>query len=304
MSAPGGEGAPGAAAQADRPASDGGLRRDQPRPAAGAAAAVLRRPDRLFAGYVLDLDGTVYLGDALLPGALEAVTELKRTARVIYMTNKPLELPADYAAKLTRLGLPTAASEVVSSTDALLLYLERRAPNARLFVVGEPPLLHLLERHGYELTEEPSRVEVVVVSFDRTFDYRKLQIAFDAVRAGARIVATNPDAYCPTPDGGLPDCAAMLAAVEACTCAIAEAVVGKPSEHMAAAALHRIGVPPGDALLVGDRLTTDLRMARAAGMTGALTLTGATSLAEALASPERPDYLISGLLDLLPDSST
>lgn len=264
----------------------------------------LRLPDRLFGGYVFDLDGTVYLGDALLPGAGAALAALKRVARVVYMTNKPLELPTDYAAKLTRLGVPTAPDDVVSSTDALLLYLAEHAPGARVFCVAEPVVTNLLAEHGYPRTETAGEIDVVVVSFDRTFDYPKLQIAFDAVRAGARIVATNIDPYCPVPGGGgLPDAAAMLAAVEACTGARAEAVVGKPSVHMASTALARLGVPPADALLVGDRLLTDMRMAREAGMASALVLTGATTLEQVRSAAEQPDFVIDGLGRLLPAAS-
>ena len=260
----------------------------------------LRAPDRLYEGYVFDLDGTVYLGDELLPGAGEALMQLKRCSRVVYLTNKPLEMPADYAAKLTRLGVETSPEEVISSTDALVLYLTKHAPAARLFVMGEPPLVELLSFRGYEIADEAEGVEVVVVSFDRTFNYRKLQVAFDAVRRGARIVATNPDAYCPTPEGGLPDCAAILAAVETSTGASAEAIVGKPSLHMAATMLDRLGVPARDTLLAGDRLNTDVRMANEAGLTSALVLTGATSLDEALRSPDRPDYIVRGLNELIP----
>ena len=253
----------------------------------------MRAPERFFDGYLFDLDGTVYLGDELLPEAKETLGELKARSNVVYLTNKPLETPADYAAKLTRLGVETRPEEVISSTDALLLYLGRHAPEARLFVVGERPLVQLLELAGYDVVREAEGVEVVVVSFDRTFDYRKLQVAFDAVRGGARIVATNPDAYCPTPDGGgLPDCAAMLAAIEASTGAHAEAIVGKPSPHMAAALLERLGVPARDT------------MANEAGMASALILTGATSLEEVLGSPDRPDYVIEHLGDLLPTSGT
>jgi HAD superfamily hydrolase (TIGR01450 family) len=259
----------------------------------------VRAPGRIFEGYVFDLDGTVYLGDKLLPGAKETLGELKRLSRVVYLTNKPLQTPADYAAKLTRLGVETSPEEVVSSTDALLLYLKEHAPEARLFVIGEKPLVGLLRAGGYEVLDHDG-VSVVVVSFDRTFDYRKLKVAFDAVRRGARIVATNPDAYCPTPDGGLPDCAAMLAAVEASTGVRAEAVVGKPSRHMAHAVLDRLGVPARDTLLVGDRLATDIRLANECGMAGALVLTGAATLDEAMSAGDRPEYVIEALGDLLP----
>jgi HAD superfamily hydrolase (TIGR01450 family) len=259
-----------------------------------------RAPAKIFEGYVFDLDGTVYLGDRLLPGAKETLGELKRLSRVVYLTNKPLEMPADYAAKLTRLGVETSPEEVVSSTDALLLYLKEHAPEARLLVMGERPLVGLLRAGGYEVLDRADGVDVVVVSFDRTFDYRKLKVAFDAVRRGARIVATNPDAYCPTPDGGLPDTAAILAAVEVSTGVRAEAVVGKPSRHMVRAVLDRLGVPAPDTLLVGDRLATDIRMANECGMAGALVLTGATTLDEALGSGDRPEYVIENLADLLP----
>lgn len=260
----------------------------------------LRAPDRLYKGYVFDLDGTVYLGDALLPGAGEVLMQLKHRSRVVYLTNKPLQMPADYAAKLTHLGVETSPEEVVSSTDALVLYLAQHAPTARLFVIGEPPLVELLGSIGYEVADKAEDVDVVVVSFDRTFNYHKLQVAFDAVRRGARIIATNPDAYCPTPEGGLPDCAAILAAVEASTGARAEAIVGKPSLHMAATTLDRLGVPARETLLAGDRLTTDVRMANEAGLASALVLTGATSLDEALRSPDQPDYIVGGLAELIP----
>lgn len=260
----------------------------------------LRAPDRLYKGYVFDLDGTVYLGDALLPGAGEVLMQLKHRSRVVYLTNKPLQMPADYAAKLTHLGVETSPEEVVSSTDALVLYLAQHAPTARLFVIGEPPLVELLGSIGYEVADKAEGVDVVVVSFDRTFNYHKLQVAFDAVRRGARIIATNPDAYCPTPEGGLPDCAAILAAVEASTGARAEAIVGKPSLHMAATTLDRLGVPARETLLAGDRLTTDVRMANEAGLASALVLTGATSLDEALRSPDQPDYIVGGLAELIP----
>ena len=139
------------------------------------------------------------------------------------------------------------------------------------------------------------------MAFDRTFSYAKLHAAFRAIREnGAVIVATNPDAYCPTPDGGLPDCAAMLAAIEACTGARAEAVVGKPSRFMAEAVLARLGVPAADVAVVGDRLTTDVVMGQSVGAAGILVLTGATSAAAASENGVKPDHVLDGISQLLP----
>ena len=271
------------------------------------AERILRRPTRRFGGYVFDLDGTLYLGDQLLPGAAETVASIRDGgARVAFLTNKPLETPAAYAFKLTDLGIPAAASEVVSSTDALLRYLERHAPGARILPITEPMLMGMLRDHGFTTldpaTDDPTGTDVVVVSWDRTFDYAKLVAAFRAVRAGARIVATNPDPFCPTPDGDLPDCAAMLAAIEASTGGRAEAIVGKPSPHMAEALLDRLALPPDDTILVGDRLLTDVLMAREAGMVSALVLTGATDRAALDGAAVLPDYVLGGVAEVLPAS--
>ncbi len=154
----------------------------------------MRRPTRRYRGYVFDLDGTVYLGEALLPGARTVLETLRADQRrVVFLSNKPLDTRADYARKLTRLGLPTAEADVINSSWVLTRWLVDQAPGATLFVIGEAPLKDELRLAGFHLCEDPGEIDVVVASFDRAFDYRKLQIAFDAVRAGARLVATNAD---------------------------------------------------------------------------------------------------------------
>jgi NagD protein len=259
---------------------------------------------KVYPGYVFDLDGTVYLGDSLLPRAAETILELRRRgSRVVFVTNKPLETAGDYARKLTRLGLSTERCDVVTSVDALVDYLGREHPSARLLAVAERSTTEELSRAGFTITTEPLEAEVVVVSFDRTFDYGKLNAAFQAVRyGGAAIVATNPDPYCPTPEGGIPDCAAMLAALEACSGARAEAVVGKPSIHMARALLGRLAMAAGDVAVVGDRLLTDIAMARSLGMTGVLVLTGATAADAVAGAPVQPHFVIDSLDELLAES--
>jgi len=252
---------------------------------------------------VFDLDGTVYLGDVLLPNAAETIAAIRRTgSRVVYVTNKPLHTADDYAQKLTHLGVPTTRADVVTSVDALVDYLKREHSRANLLAVAEDSAIRELRRAGFTVTADPRDAQVVVVSFDRTFSYDKLNAAFQAVHyGGAAIVATNPDPYCPTPEGGIPDCAAMLAAVEACTGAQAEAIVGKPSVHMARALLGRLGVIAEDVAVVGDRLLTDITMARSLGMIGVLTLTGATHADSLCDAPVKPDYVIEDLGDLLPE---
>ena len=258
-----------------------------------------RRPPP-FDGYLFDLDGTVYLGGEALPGAVEALARLRaRDARVAFLSNNPTRTREQYVHKLTALGVQAEFGEVINASYALVRWLTREAPGCRVFVVGEAALKRELEDAGFSLSERAGEVDFVVSSFDRTFDYRKLQLAYDAVERGARLVATNPDRYCPVPGGGEPDCAAMTAAIEACTGVQAEAVVGKPSALMAQIALELIGVAPQGSVMVGDRLGTDILMGQRAGMATALTLTGETTRALLAASEVQPDFVIEGLLELI-----
>jgi NagD protein len=255
---------------------------------------------KLYDGYIFDLDGTVYLGDELLPGSGETIARLRdQGKRTVFLSNNPTHTRQTYARKLTKLGLPTPDQDIINSSVVMVDFLQREMPGARLFVIGENPLMMELQQAGFKLTENPSAVDAVIASFDRTFVYRKLQIAFDAIRVGARFFATNGDRYCPVPGGGEPDAAAMIAAVEACTGATVEAVVGKPSMYMVAAILNILNLPPERCLITGDRLETDVLMGINAGMATALTLTGATSMDMARTSNIQPTYVIHGLRDLL-----
>ena len=273
---------------------------DQPSAVSRRPSSVLR-PSSLYDAYIFDLDGTVYLGERLLPTAGETIRRLRELGkRTVFLSNNPTHSRHEYAARLTRLGLPTPPEDIINSSVVMVDFLQRTMPGARLFVVGEPPLCLELETAGFTLVDDASQVDAVIASFDRTFVYRKLQIAFDAIRAGARFFATNADRYCPVPGGGEPDAAAMIAAIEACANTRVEAVVGKPSPYMAEAILAIVGAPPDRCLMTGDRLETDVLMGLRAGMAAALTLTGATTEAM-LAQPDvRPTYVLRQLADLLP----
>ncbi len=267
-------------------------------------ASAVQRADRWYSAYIFDLDGTVFLGDALLPTAGETIGQLRRLGkRTVFLSNNPTKTRQAQAAALTRLGLPTPVDDVLNSAAVMADFLQRRMPGARLYVIGEPPLEQVLRHAGFDLADDAA-VDAVIVSFDRTFVYRKLQIAFDAIRGGARFFATNGDKFCPVPGGGEPDAAALIAAIEACTDVKVEAIVGKPSSYMAEAVLGLLNLPPAECLMTGDRLETDVLMGLDAGMAAALTLTGATSMAQAAASAIRPTYVVSRLAELLPNSNS
>jgi arabinose operon protein AraL len=248
---------------------------------------------------VLDLDGTVYLGERLIPGADRAIARLRRAGRrVIFLSNKPIETRDAYAAKLTRLGIPTAPEDVINSSLVLAAYLAGATPGATVVAIAEPPLIADLERAGIVVADRPERARWVVVSFDRTFDYAKLDLAFRAVRSGAEPIATNPDRTCPIEGGEVPDCAAMIGALEGCTGRRVETVVGKPSPIMARAALDRLGLPADACLMVGDRPETDVRMGATAGMDTALVLTGVTGAGRVPTDRDRPTYVLGSVAEL------
>ena len=258
-------------------------------------------PNRLYDAYIFDLDGTVYLGDHLLPGAQAAIDSLRAAGRKIaFLSNNPTQTRQVYAARLTSLGLSTLPHEIINSSLVMVDFLQKNHPGGHLFVVGEAPLQNELIQAGFQMEEDYRKIEAVIASFDRTFSYRKLQIAFDALRAGAHFYATNADRYCPVPGGGEPDAASVIAAIEACTNRQVEAVVGKPSRYMADAILGLLGMPAAACLITGDRLETDIMMGLQNGMDAALTLTGATSEAELAGSAIQPTYIIRTLMDLVP----
>lgn len=266
---------------------------------------------RLVDAVIFDLDGTVYLGDAALPGAVEGIAALRqRGVRTMFVSNKPLEPRQAYAAKLTRLGIPTPADDVITSAFVLAHYLSEHGRDLRYYVLGEENLRQELRDAGLLIVDElagqdpknvldPEGIDAVVVALDRTLDYRKLNTAYQALRRGARYFATNADDTCPMPGGAIPDAGATLAALHQLVKRSPELVAGKPSPLILRAALERTGVSAQRSIMVGDRLETDLRMGQEAGMLTAVPLTGVSTREDIERLARQPDFVIGGLLDLV-----
>jgi NagD protein len=253
----------------------------------------------MFKGFIFDLDGTVYLSDNLIPGADEVIQLLRESGKkVVFLSNKPLQTREDYASKLTHLGIPAKPEDVINSTMVMTNYLKQNAPQAKLFVVGETPFVEELKKAGFTITDEPKEIEYVVVAFDRTFDYRKLNIAFQAIKLGAHFVATNPDRTCPVEGGEIPDCAGMIAAIEAVTEKKVEVVVGKPSPLIIQVALEVMGLKSEDCILIGDRLETDIKMGRESGIATGIVLTGVTDEKTLKESSIHPDFIFQSIADV------
>ncbi|HEX2907939.1 MAG TPA: HAD-IIA family hydrolase [Phototrophicaceae bacterium] len=262
------------------------------------------------AGFIFDLDGTVYLGDAALPGAVEGIAELRQQGqRTLFVSNKPLEPRAAYARKLTRLGIPATPDDVITSAFVLGYHLARTEPDLKLYVIGEENLLNELREHGLKVVDEfadqdpkeiiqPHGVDAVVVAFDRTLTYRKLNTAYQALRNGARFFATNADKTCPMPDGAIPDAGGTIAALEHMTGRKVELLAGKPSTLITQIALQKLELPADQVMMVGDRLETDIFMGQQAGMQTAVTLTGVSKRDDVAKMAAPPTYIIESLAEL------
>lgn len=240
-----------------------------------------RRPSGRYRAYLFDLDGTIYLGDQLLPGARELIAALRSVdLPVRFLSNNPTKSRAAYVDRLRMLGIEVAPEEIVTSVQAMTTWLLATHPEATVYPISEAPLIEALAEAGIRISDDPAEIDIVIASYDRTFTYQKLQIAFDAIwfEKRAMLVSTNPDRYCPFPGGrGEPDAAGIVAAIEATTGATCQLTTGKPSRLMLEMALKPLGIAAEDCVMVGDRLSTDIAMAQAAGMASALVLTGETT---------------------------
>lgn len=254
----------------------------------------------LTEGYVFDLDGTVYLGERLIPGADRVINGLRdRGCRLAFLSNKPIDQRENYAKKLTKLGIPVSTDQVINSSYAAAQWLSSTAPGCRVYVIGEHVLKRELANAGIVVVDDSYEVDFVVASFDRTFDYRKLYHAMISIKNGARFIATNPDRTCPVEGGELPDCAAVIGAIQGATGIGIEAVMGKPSEVMLKTALEMLELPPEKCTMVGDRLETDIAMGKKAGMLSLLVLTGASTRDDIVRLGITPDYICDGIWQLV-----
>lgn len=261
----------------------------------------------LYDAYVFDLDGTIYLGDDLLPGAARMIEALRARSRAVrFLSNNPTKDTARYVEKLTGLGLEATEDDIAGTVVTMTDWLRKHHPNAVVYPISEQALRDGLAEAGIAMSDDPAEIDIVIASYDRTFTYEKLQIAFDAIwyHRRAILVGTNPDRFCPFPGGrGEPDCAAIVAAIEACTDTKAHRVLGKPDPEIFHAAIRGLDVEPANCIVIGDRLSTDIKLAHNAGAASAVVLTGETKAGDLKSLPvdERPTYVLDRIDRLLPD---
>jgi len=253
-----------------------------------------------FDGFLIDLDGVVWIGRELVPGAAEAVRELRAAGKgIVFVTNNPGKPAAAYVQRLRQADLELGDGDVVTAGEATAaLVAARVATAAAAFVIGAPAFRDAVAEAGLRLVEgEAGReAEAVVVSGHRGFDYEELLTATLALRAGARLFATSRDPTLPMPGGAWPGTGAVLAAVETASGAVAE-VGGKPEPHLFELAVERLAAD-GRVAMVGDRPRSDIEGGRRAGLATILVLSGVTTAEEAERAEPRADHIIDSLESL------
>ena len=243
--------------------------------------------------FMLDLDGTVYLGDQLFPWSLPFLKKIADLGkRYIFVTNNSSQNARYYAEKLNRMGIRVRADQIFTSGEATRYYLEKHSFARRIYLLGTPALEEEFLEAGFALTaDQPA---AVVLGFDRTLTYEKLRRACDLIRRGVPFIATHPDFNCPTPEGPIPDCGAMIALITAAT-AVPPKVIGKPHPEMVEALCAKFDIERESVAMVGDRLYTDIAMGQQAGIMAILVLSGETQRSDLDGSSFQPDRVAEHL---------
>ena len=254
-----------------------------------------------FDGFLVDLDGVVWIGRELVPGAVETLEELLGDGKQIcFVTNNPGRPAATYVERLREAGVPVPSDRVVTAGESTAqLAAEKAGAGAGAFVIGAPAFHETVSAAGLRLLagEAAGEADAVVVSGHRGFNYAELLTATRALQAGAALFATSRDPTMPFPGGPVPGTGAVLAAVETASGRTAE-IGGKPEPHLFELARARVAAAERVAM-IGDRVSSDIEGGRRAGLATVLVLTGADTRADAEASKSPPDHVIDDLAALL-----
>jgi 4-nitrophenyl phosphatase/NagD protein len=246
--------------------------------------------------FLMDMDGTIFVGDQLLPGAQDMLDLLQNQGLAYYfLTNNSSRSRVEYVEKLKRLGLVVPEEKIFTSGEATAIYIQKTFPGASLYVVGTPPLVLEFERHKFTIREEDP--DVVVLGFDTTLTYEKLWKLCDFVMAGKPYIATHPDVNCPTESGFKPDIGAMIELVAASTGRRPDVVVGKPNAPIVNALAEKTGLPLDAHCMIGDRLYTDIALGKW-GITTALVLTGETKAEDLADARYQPDFILADIAEM------
>ena len=250
-------------------------------------------------GVIIDLDGCVYVGDRPVEGVAKTIKELRqRGLKLLFLTNNATKTPEEYVNKLKSMGIDASQNEILTSGIIAASYVRRVYGKSKIYVVGTQALENVLTNYGHEIVD--SNADIVIVGLDFNFNYQKLLVASTEIRRGAKFIATNTDSTIPVEEGLLPGAGSIVKAIEVAS-GVKPVVVGKPSKIALREALRRIHVKPENAIVVGDRPETDVKMGKRFQCKTVLVLTGVIGKEGIKALPKKlkPDFVIESLNDLI-----
>ncbi|MBM4174856.1 MAG: HAD-IIA family hydrolase [Ignavibacteria bacterium] len=253
-----------------------------------------------YNGFIFDLDGTIYRENQLIHKANEVVNRvISNGKKFVFLSNRTTSEIEIYSEKLNRFDIRCTPNDIITSAEITSDYLAENHSNEKVFVIGENPLIKCLNNSGIETTDVISKIDIVLISLDRTLTFEKFHIAQNALKRGARFFAANTDLTCPIEEDEIPDAGATIAALERLTNRKLEMNFGKPSRLMIERALRKLGIPPNECLIVGDRLDTDIAMGNYFGIDTALVLSGVTPSYEKDGREIEPTFIIHDISKLI-----
>jgi HAD superfamily hydrolase (TIGR01457 family) len=248
--------------------------------------------------FLLDMDGTFYLGNQILDGSLQFLDKVKSAGKqALFLTNNSSKSAAVYVEKLKRMNVSDPFLRVLTSGQATAQYTLKTFPGQTAYVLGTQQLRDELTALGIQVDEQ--NPAYVIIGYDTTLDYAKMTRVCDLVRAGLPYIATHPDFNCPTETGFAPDIGAIIAFIEASTGRRPDEIIGKPYRGIVEEAMRVTGLQAAQLAMVGDRLYTDIAMACNHGMLGILVLTGEATKDDLASSSVKPDLVFNRLADMI-----
>ena len=248
--------------------------------------------------FILDMDGTIYLGNELFSFTKEFLKKVDETGRKYYFfTNNSSKSQQDYIVKLERFGIRIKRQQMMTSTHVISRYLKQHYEGKSVYVVGTPSLIQEFQYFDMNLTEEDP--DIVVLGFDTTLTYEKLSKACHYIRNFCIYFGINPDWNCPMEGGAfIPDCGSIAKLIEASTGRFPE-FFGKPSKYTLDYIIKETGCKPEEIAIVGDRLYTDIAVADGSEVTSILVLSGESSREDVEKSDIKPDYIVKDLSEII-----
>ncbi|MCB0742376.1 MAG: HAD-IIA family hydrolase [Ignavibacteriae bacterium] len=252
-----------------------------------------------YDGFIFDLDGTIYLDDKIIPNVDKVVNKLKAiNKKIVFVSNKTTGSIADYHKLLNSNGLKVSKEQILSSTIIIKKYLSKNFNKKKYYAIAEKKFIKEINSGGNIFCDDPEKIDIVIVTLDRTLNYSKLEIAANALDNGAKFFAANIDSTCPVEAGEILDAGSTISALEKRTKVKLQKHFGKPSKYMFEETMELLKLPPEKCLIIGDRLETDIAMANKFGIDSALVLTGVSKDIKNFGK-HKPTYIINSVFDLI-----